>query len=200
MVWLINAKRNKLICERVRKIRIKEVGDGFGSQKAMARTMGIPYTTYRGYESNRTNYEFLREFAMKLGVALPWLLGEIDVGEEKPSEVKRLEKGAICFNPEKGTIKSDTYKVYLMLDQSMVPTIPQSAHFGVLPFLSHNVKEIAGKIVACRYKNMVLGRRAILTDSNLTGVPVNPDPAFPAIPLKKSNLLGEIIWVFKTIP
>ena len=70
VVWMSGSKRKKIIYERVRSIRIKEFGDDFGAAKEMARAMGIPYNTYRGYEhvredQQRTNDEFLRIFAQK---------------------------------------------------------------------------------------------------------------------------------------
>jgi len=77
----MSAKTKNLICSRVRKVRIDNFGDDFGSKKEMARAMREDYNTYLGYEKEdpsqqQVNIEFIKRLSIKFNVQLSWLLGE----------------------------------------------------------------------------------------------------------------------------
>lgn len=203
MSWLINTERRKRIFEHVREVRVREFGRGEHAEREMAEAMKIPYTTYRGYERNRVNVDFLHDFGKRWGSPSVWLLteeGSTEVAKSIESGKRgAVPEGVVCIHPSRGDLKSKTYKIFSMADNSMAPLIPEGSWFGVLPLAGRNAKEIHGKIIAYRHKNKICGRKVVVSDSKLIGLPTNPDPAFSAIPLKKTNITGEIVWVFKTI-
>jgi len=73
-IKVISDERKKKVAERVKMLRIEMFGEGKGAQIAMARLLNIPYTTYRGYEANRFNIDFLILLAKKTNRDISWFL------------------------------------------------------------------------------------------------------------------------------
>jgi hypothetical protein len=193
MVWMINQERKKKICARVKEIRIKRFGEGRGAQKEMARALGTAYTSYRGYEENRVNDDFLRMFANKFGVPLLWLLAADDYdGEMKPVS------SSVVIDPGKGVLNSGQYIVLQMPDDSMSPTIPAGATVGILPIKFG--EPIPEKLVAVQLPNGgTTVRRLIVRGNALMVFPDNPRLPHNHVDVKRKSLLGMVVWQFSLL-
>lgn len=117
MVYLGSPSRKRRICERVRQVRIEQFGDSHGAQKRMAKELGIPYTTYRGYEKNRTNEEFLIMLSKRNGVSLHWLL----CAEEGLPEQQIANNIVLSANGK--LVRAGGYLSVIQRDDSMEPTL-----------------------------------------------------------------------------
>ena len=195
MTWKINQGRKKKVCTRIKEIRIKRFGEGRGAQKEMARALGIPYTTYRGYEENRVNDDFLRMFAKKFGVPLLWLMAADDYG----GEVKTVPS-AVLIDPGKGVLNSGQYIILQMPDDGMEPTIPRGATVGVLPIKFG--EPVPEKLVAVKIegdKGPVTVRRLLVHGNSFMVIPDNPHLSHDHIDIKRKDILGQVVWQFSVI-
>ena len=196
MVFIPNLQRKKQICQRVKQIRVERFGEGHGAQKAMAKALGIPYTTYRGYEENRTNDDFLRSFARKFGVPLIWLMA-FDEGVEKEVAVTGSQ---VLIDVEKGIIGEGKYKIFQMNDDAMEPTIRKGAWVGVLPVkYGENLDRKVVVIQGASSRDVVLVRRLVTRRNILVATADNPHLAHETIDVKKKNIIGEVVWQFSNI-
>jgi hypothetical protein len=189
---MIDQNRKKKICERVKEIRIKRFGEGRGAQKEMARALGVPYTSYRGYEENRVNDDFLRMFARKFGVQLLWLMAADDMAG--PGDMKNISS-AVVIDPGKGVINSGHYIIHQMPDESMEPTIMKGATVGVLPIKFG--EPVPEKLVAVQLpKQGITIRRLIVRGNALMVLPDNPRLPHDHIDIKKRDIVGSVVWQF----
>jgi hypothetical protein len=196
MAWVINQERRKKICERVREIRIKRFGEGRGAQKEMARALGVPYTSYRGYEENRVNDDFLRIFAKKFGVQLLWLMAADDMAG--PGDMKNISSAVVIDPVGKGVINSGQYIIHQMPDDSMEPTIIKGATVGVLPIRFG--EPVPEKLVAVQLsKQGITIRRLIVHGNAFMVIPDNPHLPHDHIDIKKKDIIGQVVWQFSVI-
>jgi len=72
----------KIICQQVKKVREHTCGKGRTQKKFAEKILKIPYTTYREYETNIVDLEFIQRLHDELGFRLPWLLW----GEDPPKD------------------------------------------------------------------------------------------------------------------
>ena len=193
MVMVRNEDRRKKVCERVRQIRIKQFGDEHGSQKDMAKALGIPYTTYRGYEENRTNDEFILLLAKKFKVSPLWILW----GDDSDWMESQL-KDAVVIDPKVGAIKRGNYKLIQLEDESMEPTIKKGAWVGIEPL--EQGEEINGKLIGFWDEGGKLAvRRAVHKGKSILGIADNPAFSDKAVVISKKDLLGKVVWQFSAI-
>jgi transcriptional regulator with XRE-family HTH domain len=193
MVSVRSRVRREKVCERVRQIRIKHFGDGHGSQKEMAKALGLPYTTYRGYEENRTNDEFIKLLAERFGVSPLWLLW----GDESDWMERQLGD-SVVIDPRVGAIKAGHYKIIQVADESMEPTIKRGSWVGVEPF--GEGEEVAGKLIGFWDENGKLAiRRAVQKGKGILGIADNPEHSDKVITISKKDLLGKVVWQFSNL-
>ena len=195
MVWRTNQKRKNEICARVRQIRMERFGEGRGHQKDMARALGVPYTTYRGYEENRINDEFLRMFAKKFNVPLMWLMAA--EGEGVPEKVT---PSTVTIDPEKGVVNAGRYRIVAVEDDAMQPLIKEGAWVGVIPMDLN--KERQGRVVAIRsptHKGKMLVRRLVAHGRVLMGIADNAAASHEPIHIQTKDIVGEVVWQFSTL-
>lgn len=176
--------RKKRICERVRELRIRRFGQGHGAQMAMAKELGLPYTTYRGYEKNRINGEFLIMFSRRMGVSLPWLLG---AEEGMPDQAFANN---IVLSSSGQPIMLGGYEVLTVQDESMEPSILRNSLVGYLP-----IKDIReGRLYVVEIKKKVMVRKILKNGDRLIALAENlkiePNTISP------SQILGEVKWNF----
>ncbi len=196
MVWMTNQKRKAEICRRVKQIRIERFGEGRGDQKDMARALGIPYTTYRGYEMDRLNDEFLRMFAKKFNVPYLWLVA----AEAETGPPLKPTPSTVTIDPEKGVIDTGKYRVVQIEDDAMHPIIRKGAWVGVVPIQRN--KEPQGRLVAIRFPSKgdkILVRRLVMHGRVLMGIADNPDASHEPINIHKSDIVGEAMWQFMSL-
>ena len=196
MVWMINQKRKKEVCARVKQIRIERFGDGRGHQKEMARTLGIPYTTYRGYETDRINDDFLRMFAKKFNVPFTWLMAA--EGETGPPG--KPTPSTITIDPESGVVNSGKYRIVDIEDDAMQPTLKKGAWVGVVPIQRN--KESQGRLVAFRFpskKGKILIRRLVTHGRTIMAIADNPTASHEPIHIQKKDVVGEAVWQFSLL-
>jgi len=193
MVTVRTEDRRKKVCERVKQLRIKYYGDDHGSQKKMARALGIPYTTYRGYEENRTNDEFIKMLAEKFNVSPLWILWGDD------SNWMETQLGdSVVIDPKVGAIKRGNYKLIQLADESMEPTIKKGAWVGIEPL--EQGEEINGKLIGFWDEGGKLAvRRAVHKGKSILGIADNPAFSDKAAVISKKDLLGKVVWQFSAI-
>jgi transcriptional regulator with XRE-family HTH domain len=194
MSWKVNQKRKKEICERVKQIRVERFGEGRGQQKQMARELGIPYTTYRGYEENRVNDDFLRRFAKTFNVPFLWLMAaEAETGPA----VTKPTPTTIIIDPERGVIDPGRYRVVEMKDDSMQPTLKKGSWVGIVPIKPG--KEFQGKIIAIHHKekNDIFVRRLVMHGRIIMAVADNPAFTKDTPVIHRSDVLGEVAWCWQ---
>jgi len=192
MVSIPSTERRKEVCERIKKIRIKHFGKGHGAQKEMARALGIPYTTYRGYEENRTNDEFIKLFANKFNVSPLYILW----GDEEDSTQSELAS-AVIIDPELGVLKSRKYKLLQITDESMEPTIKKGAWVGVESL--HEDENINGKTIGFRDTGGKLTiRRVAVKGKTIWGIAENPHFQ-EMVTIAKKDIIGKVSWQFSRI-
>jgi len=197
MVWRINEGNKKKICGRVKEIRVGRFGEGRGAQKEMSRALGIPYTTYRGYEENRTNDDFLRLFARKFGISILWLLAADDIAG--PGEGK-ISSSAVVIDPGKGVLSSGQYIILQMPDDSMEPTISRGATVGILPIrFGEPVPEKLVALKLSKPKDTTTIRRLVARGNILMAIPDNPHLPHDHIYIKKKDIIGQVVWQFSVI-
>lgn len=180
-----SASRRRRICERVRQVRIKRFGTGHGAQKLMAKELGIPYTTYRGYEKNRISEEFLILLSKRYGASLHWLLA----AEEGLTELN--EPGHIIISNEGKVLRGGRYETIEMLDSTMSPTLPKGAVVGYEPF--------GGKLQPGRlYVILLSGRHTIRflkkESDKLIAYCEAKDQLPVTIPF--NSIIGIVVWYF----
>jgi hypothetical protein len=196
MVWIVDKRRKREICARVKQIRIERFGEGRGDQKDMARALGIPYTTYRGYEENRTNDDFLRMFAKKFNLPLLWLMA----AETETGPPAKPTPSTVTIDPEKGVINAGKYRVVEIQDDSMHPIVRKGAWVGVVPM--DPGKEFQGRLVAIKLptkKDGIIIRRVVVHGRTIMAIPDNPDASHEPINIHKSDIVGEAVWQFSSL-
>lgn len=195
MAWMINQKRKKEICNRVRQIRIERFGDHRGAQKEMARALGLAYTSYRGYEENRINDDFLRMFAKKFNVPLMWLMAA--EGEGAPEKVT---PSTVTIDPEKGVVNAGKYRIVVVEDDAMRPLIKEGAWVGVIPMKPN--EELQGRLVAVHSpfkKDKTLVRRLVTHGRTIMAIADNPTASHEPIHIQKKDVVGEAVWQFSIL-
>ena len=192
MVYLEKELKN-MICEKVKKIRIERFGEGRGAQRRIAQKLGIPYTTYRGYESNRFNIGFLILFSKKLNVSLSWILSpkEEYEREKKESEIKK-EKSQVIIIPNKDIIIAPQFTVVQVQGKFMTPTLQEGTWVGIQEKLF--TEELNGKIVGIRKYDQILVRRIIIRDKIILAIADNPANSRDSISVNREEVLGEVAW------
>ncbi len=194
MVFISDKGRRDTICGRVRQVRIERFGETRGAQKAMAKALGIPYTTYRGYEENRTNDGFLRAFAERFDVPLLWLLCA-DVG--KPSKKPRTSEASVFVNPERGLITSSKYIIVRIEDDAMEPTLSKGSWIGYVPGPGDDLN---GKIVVFeKSPGKIIARRLVIRDRLNIAIADNPRLSGEALKIHKNDILGKVVWQFSKV-
>lgn len=188
MLIFTNRPRKQLICQRVRKIRVEHFGEGRGAQKKMAKELEIPYTTYRGYEENRVNDDFLRLFAEKFDVPLLWLLCA-DIPE--PAAKPKGDEPNVLINAEKGLLKSSRYKIIQLMNDSMEPTLAKGAWVGIR---TKPIGDLNGKIVGIKKDDQTLVRRIVIKDKTILAIADNPSFIKDSLAIRKSDVIGEVAW------
>lgn len=190
--------RKDEICRRVKETRVQVFGNGHGAQKEMAKTLGIPYTTYRGYEENRTNDEFLIRFSKKYGVPLLWLLCVEKATTSPIIPAPGLKQNLIVIDPEKGILEHGIFNFVQATEDDMAPLIQKGAWIGTLPIKSG--EDVNGKLIAFRDNSgQVHVRRAYYREGgSLIGVAINPQ--IEPIQIKKRKILGEAKYQFGPLP
>ena len=192
-MFLTGTERRKEISSRVKQIRIEKFGESHGAQKAMARALGIAYTTYRGYEENRTNDEFLRDFAKKFDVPLLWLLCA-DVEEEpKP----KTEEPTVFINPEKDIVNSTQYRLFRMPDDSMHPTIRKGAWVGCFQG-SIASDDLNDHIVLIETSGNATVRRILIQDHTMIAIADNRGLS-DSHKIHKKDIVGRVTWQFSVV-
>jgi SOS-response transcriptional repressor LexA len=194
MAWMINQKRKKEICNRVRQIRIERFGDSRGSQKEMARALDIPYTSYRGYEENRINDEFLRIFAKKFNIPYLWLVAAEPEGGPAPE----ITPSIVTIDPRKGVLNAGKYRIVEVEDDAMHPTIKKGAWVGVVPIDPE--EDCQNKLVAVKIpdkKDRIIVRRVVMHGRTVMAIADNP--SHEPIVIRRSDIIGEVIWEFSTL-
>jgi len=194
MAWIINQKRKKEICNRVRQIRIERFGDNRGAQKDMARALGLAYTSYRGYEENRVNDDFLRMFSKKFNVPFLWLMA----AETGPTT--KVTPSTVIIDPEKGVIDTGRYRVVQVEDDAMHPIIRRGAWVGVTPMKPN--EELQGRLVAFHpppKKDKILVRRLVTHGRTIMAIADNPTASHEPINIHKSDIVGEAMWQFSCL-
>lgn len=193
MVNVRSGERRKQVCERVKKIRIKHFGEEHGAQKDMARTLGIPYTTYRGYEENRTNDEFIKMLAEKFNVSPLWILW----GDESDWMETQLG-GSVVIDPEVGALKSGKYKLLQMPDDSMEPTIKKGAWVGIES--TQEGEEISGKIIGFWDEGgKLIVRRVTRKGKSLLAIADHPGYTDKTAAVSKKDVVGKVVWQFTNL-
>jgi transcriptional regulator with XRE-family HTH domain len=190
MVSVRTQDRRKKVCERVRQVRIKQFGDEHGSQKDMAKALGIPYTTYRGYEENRTNDEFIKLLAEKFGVSPLRILWGDD------SDWMESQLGdAVVIDPKVGALKSGHYKLIQLADESMEPNLKRGAWVGVEPI--DDGEDLNGKLIGFWDDQGKLAvRRAVQKGKTTLGIADNPAFSGQTASIAKKDILGKVVWQF----
>ena len=188
MSW--GSKDKNRICRRVRQVRVEKFGEGRGAQKTLAKVLGIPYTTYRGYEMNRINLDFLHLFSRKFRVPLLWLLCAEDenLQESNPSPVKQIGE------EEPFIIERKPHRIIPMLDESMEPAIKKGALVVLSPI--KDMDEIEHKLIAVQYSSgEILIRRAMKRGQKLLGFSENPIMKQPIV-IDPGQILGAVTFQF----
>ena len=182
-------KMQEVICQRVKRIRIEQFGEGHGAQKLMAKAFDIPYTTYRGYESNRLSLDFLHQLSKKFSVPLLWLLNA--EGESKGKEVGPL----ITILPDVDKIRAPQFTVLKVKDERMEPTIRKGAWVGIRtePFL----EKFSGKIVGIRRDDHILVRRIVVKNKSILAITDKPALTKDTMLIHKKDVLGEVAWCWQ---
>lgn len=186
-----NPDTRKKICERVKRVRLEKFGESRGAQKTMAKALGIPYTTYRGYEENRINDGFLRMMAQKFDIPLLWLMCA-DIAE-KP--IKKTQAANVFINPEKPSVDSSLYQIFRVIDDSMEPTIPRDSWIGYLPIAPD--QELHGKIALLEQSGKTIIRRLKVQQHIMIGVADNPRLSDETIRVHKKEIIGQVLWQFR---
>jgi transcriptional regulator with XRE-family HTH domain len=194
MVFIGNKSRKDKICQRVRETRIDRFGEGRGAQKEMSRALGIPYTTYRGYEENRTNDEFLRMLAKKFNIPILWLLAVDDFGEQKE---RTPDSSTIIIDVDKGVLNPGKYIIVKMEDQAMEPIIPKGATLGILPIkYSGKISEGLIALKPARPNDKPTIRRLVVQSRLLMIMAENPHQSHHHTNIRRTDILGRVIWKF----
>ncbi len=194
MVWMTNQKKKAEICARVKQIRIERFGEGRGHQKEAARALGIPYTTFRGYETDRLNDEFLRMFAKKFNVPYLWLVAA--EGETGPPS--KVTPSTITIDPERGVVNAGKYRIVVVEDDAMAPMIRKGSWVGIVPIDPE--EECQNKIVAVKIpdkKDRIVIRRVVMHGRTVMAIADNP--SHEPIVIRRSDIIGEAIWEFSTL-
>lgn len=193
MVQVRSGDRRKKVCERVKQIRIKYFGDKHGSQKEMAKALGIPYTTYRGYEENRTNDEFIKHLAEKFNVSPLWILW----GDESDWKANGIE-GPVVIDPGIGALKSGKYKLLQMPDESMEPTIKKGAWVGIESMTDD--EDVSGKIIGFWGRDgKLMVRRATQRGKNILVVTDHPGHIDEITTIGRKDIVGKVVWQFTNL-
>ena len=195
-MWKIDHKKKKQICARVRQIRIERFGDGRGAQKEMSRALDLAYTTYRGYEENRVNDDFLRTFAKKFNVPFMWLMA----AEAETGPPPTPSPSIITIDPDRGVVNSGKYRVVVVEDDAMAPTVKRGAWVGVAP-IDLNI-EPQNKLVAIKLsikKDRIVIRRILVRGRTVTALADNPHTLYEPIYIHKSDVVGEAVWQFSSL-
>lgn len=159
----------------------------------MAKALGIPYTTYRGYEENRTNDEFIKLLAEKFNISPLWILW----GDESDWMESQLGD-SVVIDPKIGALKSGHYKLIQLADESMEPTIKKGAWVGVEPVAE--AEDINGKLVGFWDEAGKLAvRRAVQKGKSILGVADNPAYSGKMATIAKKDLLGKVVWQFSGV-
>ena len=196
MVWMINHKRKKDICARVRQIRIERFGDNRGAQKEMARALGIPYTSYRGYEENRINDDFLRTFAKRFNVPFLWLMA----AESETGPPPTPSPSIITIDPDRGVVNSGKYRVVVVEDDAMHPIVRRGAWVGVIPIKPN--EELQGRLVAVHSpskKDKIFVRRLVTHGRTIMAIADNPTASHEPTHIQRKDVVGEAVWQFSSL-
>ncbi len=196
MVWMTNPKRKAEICRRVKQVRIERFGEGRGDQKDMARALGIPYTTYRGYEADRLNDEFLRMFAKKFNVPYLWLAA----AEAETGPPPKPTPETVTIDPRKGVVNAGKYRIVEVEDDAMKPLIKRGSWVGVVPIDPE--EECQNKLVAVKVrdkKDRILIRRVVMHGRTVMAISDNPGSPHQPIVIRRSDIIGEAIWQFSSL-
>jgi len=189
MEW--GARDKRRICRRVKQIRVAKYGDGRGALRAIAKELGVPYTTYRGYETNRMNLDFLKLFSNKFREPLIWLLCAEDGGEALPgpTPIKYLKEG------EPFIIERGVHRIVPMLDESMEPSIKKGSLLVLVP--TADISQLERKLIAIQDDTGYIRIcRLIKRGPTMLGVSENPAMQPPPIVIDPNHILGVVTFQF----
>lgn len=191
MKW--GSKDKEKICRHIRQVREEEYGGGHGAKKAMAKALGIPYTTYLGYEKNRMNHDFLWMFANRFKKNFLWLLQ----GETEATEKATYSSGPrILTDADQFIISRGQYNIVTMPDEFMEPTVRKGA---MVVLLRGNANNPNNKIMGFTDINGDIQiRRVMSRGKKLLGLPDNP-MFKQSITIDPTKIIGEAVFQFGVI-
>ncbi|RPI50296.1 MAG: LexA family transcriptional regulator [Deltaproteobacteria bacterium] len=190
----MNSTERKEICNRVKQIRIKHFGDAHGSQKDMAKAMGIPYTTYRGYEEDRVNIKFIKSIAEHFNEDAYWII----YGEPGRGLVEDKLGDAVMVDPKMGPLQSGRYRFIQLMDDSMEPNIKPGTWVALEPV--DKEENLIGKLIGIwSSEGKLTIRRASLQGKSLLATTDNPKYSAMVIKLSKTDIVGKVVWQFSVV-
>ena len=184
----------KEICSRVKQIRIKHFGDNHGDQKRMAKEMGVPYTTYRGFEEARVNLKFIKALAEHFHEDAYWII----YGEPGRALVEEKFGDAVMIDPKMGPLQSGRYRFIQILDDSMEPSLRAGTWVALEPV--EKDENLAGKLIGIWGADAKLTiRRVILHGESLLATADNPKYSATAEKVSKADIIGRAAWKFGVV-